>query len=280
MRFLFLSVITTICIYEGISQDQIKIQISRIDSLGWTDTAYFGVDTRATYCIDTSLGEGLIWWQACGLVPCLAFIDVRTGSGACLAWGTPVDLRPYYSTTQVDTYQLKFDGYTPLVFHWQHNIADFYDAMTFMNNVDPSAATVKVNMLTQDSFVLNISQYWRSDWYIRAESPHPLTDVRIRDVSLPAVPSLSQNYPNPFNPSTTVGFSLGREAVVTITVYDVLGREVKVLAKDRQFSRGEHKLLFSAGDLSSGIYYCRLITTNGRTGRLEYTDVKKMAICK
>ena len=115
----------------GISQLQIKLSISRIDSLGQADTAYFGVDQRATSCIDTNLGEQEIWWQACGLSPCLAFIDARRGVSGCLGEGTTIDLRRYYSLTQVDTFRLKFDGYPPIVFHWQANIAFYYGLCRF-----------------------------------------------------------------------------------------------------------------------------------------------------
>ena len=273
IKILFLSLFTTVCINEAIGQFQIKVQISRIDTFGQADTAYFGVDQRATNCIDTSLGEGEIWWQACGLASCLAFIDVRSVSGACLGTGTPVDLRPYYSTTQVDTYHLEFSGYVPMVFHWQHNIASFYNAMTFMNSLDTNAATVKINMLTQDSFVLTIPQFWLSEWYIRAESPHPLSEVPTPEKSLPAAPSLWQNYPNPFNPSTTVGFTLPHEAIVTVTVYDVLGQAVKVLVRSEKLSPGAHKLDFSASDLSSGIYFYTL--TAG-----DFKETKKMMLVK
>jgi hypothetical protein len=279
MRFLNLWLLTIAFLSPAMGQLQIKLPIWRVEAFGQTDTAYFGVDERATYCIDTSLGEHEIWWQACGLVPCLAFVDIRTGPGACLGEGTIIDLRPFYSTTQIDTYKLKFDGYYPIVFHWQPNIALYYGAMTFMNSPDTNTATIKVNMLAQDSFVIT-SQLIGFRWYIRAESPNPVTHVQLQEISFPAAPSLLQNYPNPFNPSTTIGFTLAREAVVTITVYDVLGREVRVAMRERKFNQGIHNLYFSASDLPSGMYFCRLVARNVRTGLPEYADVKKMTICK
>jgi hypothetical protein len=99
MNILYIGFASLLLVNTAFPQMQIKLSISRIDSFQHADTACFGVDPRATYCIDTSLGEQLIWWQACGLVPCLAFIDVRTGQGACLDWGISLDLRPYYSPT-------------------------------------------------------------------------------------------------------------------------------------------------------------------------------------
>jgi len=166
-----------------------------------------------------------------------------------------------------------------MVFHWERNISDYYGAMTFMNNTDTSLATVKINMLTQDSFVLDDGLFYQKKWYILAEFPH-LTDVPSHEIDLPAVPYLCQNYPNPFNPSTSIQFILPHETLVTITVYDLLGRKIKVLVQDQRFNRGEHRVEFSASSLSSGIYFYRLTATNGKSGLPEFTDVKKMAICK
>ena len=279
MKIVSLLLVTMTFVSMGMGQLQIKLPIWRIDAYGQTDTAYFGVDQRATSCIDTSLGEYEIWWQSCFLVPCLAFVDVRSGSGACLGEGTVIDFRPFYSTTQVDTYKLKFDGYLPIVFHWQADIAAYYGAMSFMNHPDTNAATVKVNMLAQDSFMIT-SQLSSFRWYIRAQSPNPVTDAQFHHVGFPVAPSLLQNYPNPFNPSTTIGFTLGGEAVVTITVYNILGREVRMVVKERRFDRGFHNLNFSASDLPTGMYFYRIIVRNVQTGLPDYADVKKMMICR
>jgi hypothetical protein len=69
--------------------------------------------------------------------------------------------------------------------------------------------------------------------------------------------SLSQNYPNPFNPSTTITFELPKSAVVRLSVYDMLGREVSVLVNERR-DAGVHEVKFEASALSSGVYFYRL----------------------
>lgn len=68
---------------------------------------------------------------------------------------------------------------------------------------------------------------------------------------------LNQNYPNPFNPSTNISFSIPNTGLVTLKVYDVLGREVLDLLNDN-ISAGNHSILFNASNLSSGIYIYRL----------------------
>jgi hypothetical protein len=84
--------------------------------------------------------------------------------------------------------------------------------------------------------------------------------------------SLSQNYPNPFNPTTTIDFSLPERAMVSLKVYDVLGREVATLL-DEMKDAGAHQVRFNAGTLSSGVYYYTL-----RYGSVSQT--KKMILAK
>jgi hypothetical protein len=73
--------------------------------------------------------------------------------------------------------------------------------------------------------------------------------------------SLSQNFPNPFNPVTVVQYSLAEKGHVSITVYDVSGREVRVLV-DEEREAGPHSLVWDGRnndgeDLASGVYFVR-----------------------
>lgn len=72
---------------------------------------------------------------------------------------------------------------------------------------------------------------------------------------------LAQNYPNPFNPTTTVPYSLKSAGKVRLSVFDMMGREVAVLA-DGIMPAGSHTAQFSANNLSSGIYFCKLQTAD------------------
>lgn len=84
--------------------------------------------------------------------------------------------------------------------------------------------------------------------------------------------SLSQNYPNPFNPSTKINFSIPKSDYVSLRVYDILGREVKVLVSEN-LAVGEYEVDFDAKGLASGMYYYSI-----RAG--EYVSVKKMVLVK
>jgi hypothetical protein len=74
--------------------------------------------------------------------------------------------------------------------------------------------------------------------------------------------ALKQNYPNPFNPSTNISYTLTNSGKVRLSVYDLLGREVAVLANEIQ-TAGQHQVTFSANGLSSGVYFYKLQATNG-----------------
>jgi len=83
---------------------------------------------------------------------------------------------------------------------------------------------------------------------------------------------LEQNYPNPFNPSTSISFSLKDASSVSIQVFDMMGREIKTLLKQK-LTAGKHTVQFDASGLSSGVYLYRM-TTN------SITLTKKMLLIK
>ena len=83
---------------------------------------------------------------------------------------------------------------------------------------------------------------------------------------------LFQNYPNPFNGSTRIPFKLTNEGIVSLNIYDVLGREVATLV-DEYREAGSYELEFDASNLPSGMYIYRL-----QSG--SYSDVKKMILSK
>ena len=65
---------------------------------------------------------------------------------------------------------------------------------------------------------------------------------------------LNQNYPNPFNPTTKISYSLAWECMVTLKVYDILGREIITLVNGIK-KRGSYQVEFNGNNLASGIYF-------------------------
>lgn len=82
----------------------------------------------------------------------------------------------------------------------------------------------------------------------------------------PEQTELLQNYPNPFNPSTVIGFQLSVASQMSLSVFDLLGREISVLLDGFQ-SAGDHQVSFDASRLASGIYVYRLQTPSGSISR-------------
>ncbi len=75
--------------------------------------------------------------------------------------------------------------------------------------------------------------------------------------SLPTVFSLAQNYPNPFNPTTNIEYQVSNFGLVSLKVYDVLGREVATLVNGVR-SPGTYEVRFNGSTFASGVYFYRL----------------------
>jgi photosystem II stability/assembly factor-like uncharacterized protein len=98
------------------------------------------------------------------------------------------------------------------------------------------------------------------------------TGVNESHGEIPTTFALRQNYPNPFNPSTTITFELPKASPVTLSVYDLLGREVTVLVNERR-NAGVHEVKFDASGLASGVYFYRM-----QAG--SYVDTKKLLLVR
>jgi len=99
-----------------------------------------------------------------------------------------------------------------------------------------------------------------------------ITGVEEIASGLPEGFSLEQNYPNPFNPSTTIEFALPKSALVTLRVYDLLGRQVGELVNEK-LAPGNYKTQWDASNFSSGVYFYRL-----EAG--DFVDTKKLLLLR
>jgi hypothetical protein len=84
--------------------------------------------------------------------------------------------------------------------------------------------------------------------------------------------TLGQNYPNPFNPVTTIEFTLKENSIVSLKVFDILGREVMTIINE-MLEEGIHQVEFNGSDLKSGIYFYEMQAGN-------FSDVKKFILLK
>ncbi|MBU1706841.1 T9SS type A sorting domain-containing protein, partial [bacterium] len=89
---------------------------------------------------------------------------------------------------------------------------------------------------------------------------------------LPAEYTLHQNYPNPFNPTTQISYNLTKASHVSLKIFDLLGREVAILA-DEIHPAGLHHTTFDGSGLPSGIYFYHLQAD-------DFAMTKKMVLLK
>ncbi len=83
---------------------------------------------------------------------------------------------------------------------------------------------------------------------------------------------LYQNYPNPFNPSTKIGFRISEFGLISLKIYDVLGREVTTLVNEEK-PAGTFEVTWNAVNIPSGVYFYQL-----KAG--SYTATKKLLLLK
>jgi hypothetical protein len=96
--------------------------------------------------------------------------------------------------------------------------------------------------------------------------------TEVEDIAQPFNYGLEQNYPNPFNPSTTIEYSIPQSGLVTLKVFNVLGKEVATLV-NAQNDAGNHKVEFDASGLNSGVYFYKIESGS-------FAETKKMILLK
>ena len=96
--------------------------------------------------------------------------------------------------------------------------------------------------------------------------------VSNEDETLPNSFTLGQNYPNPFNPTTTIAYQVPATGLVTLEVFDLLGRSVSMLVNET-ISAGQYTVDFDAAELPSGVYLYRLTAGSN-------VETKKMLLMK
>ncbi|MBN1482796.1 T9SS C-terminal target domain-containing protein, partial [candidate division KSB1 bacterium] len=173
-----------------------------------------------------------------------------------------------------------------------HHIAMTYDGTQVVNYLDGQvdttyAQTGVVNATTAD-LGIGTNNPWQSAWFngdiddvriynipLNAGEVEALyiTKVAEKSTSIPATFELAQNYPNPFNPTTAIHYSLAKSGHVTLTVFDVLGREVERLV-DTFESAGDYHITLDASHLQSGVYFYKLQVGS------DYSSMKKMILMK
>jgi hypothetical protein len=101
--------------------------------------------------------------------------------------------------------------------------------------------------------------------------------IAVTMTALPETTEMAKAYPNPFNPETSIQYNLHQDSQVTITVYDLLGRQVKTLV-DNQQAAGSYNTIWNGTDsagakAASGVYIVRMETKG-------VTQIQKVMLIK
>ena len=136
------------------------------------------------------------------------------------------------------------------------NVADYPDDNDFFTEVDYIGAFDGGGS----------SALWIRGWTALATANF-VTGVEQVSQEVPETITLGQNYPNPFNPTTTIEYQLEKAQDVRLAVYDVLGRQVALLADGVQ-PAGTFHADFDASSLASGMYLYKLETESSTLTRM------------
>jgi hypothetical protein len=90
--------------------------------------------------------------------------------------------------------------------------------------------------------------------------------------------NLSDGFPNPFNPSSTIRISIPEESKVLLEIYNCLGTKIITL-ENNVIDVGQYEYIFDANNLSSGIYFSRLIAQSLNDNRF-YCKTNKLILIK
>jgi hypothetical protein len=100
----------------------------------------------------------------------------------------------------------------------------------------------------------------------------PSTGINNNENEIPKVFELSQNFPNPFNPVTRINYSVPKQSLVSIKVFDILGREVALLVSEN-LKPGYYSVDFNGLNFASGVYFYKMEAGT-------FNDVKRLILIK
>jgi hypothetical protein len=135
-----------------------------------------------------------------------------------------------------------------------------YTLVSTLVNYNNNESPISVDYLNNSTFNIDVNL-----------SPDAATGLNDNSAIINGY-SLNQNYPNPFNPSTIISYQIQNTGLVTLKLYNILGKEVATLVNENQ-NAGKYNYTFKGGNLASGVYFYRL-----QAG--SFVSIKKMTLLK
>jgi photosystem II stability/assembly factor-like uncharacterized protein len=255
--------------WEYVMEGLVNLNVTVLEQT--SDKIFAG--TSDGICYTTNFGDN---WIACNSgLPVNNIISSMTVSGDTIYIGT-TENGVFYSLNNNIQWSSISDGLqqgiiinsikcfsgnliasTPIgIYYKSHSSTVWIPINQGLTNNDMDAIVIKDDFVFIGSGLLAKNGIWR----------RPVTEITsVKKTNTSIIPNsiiLYGNYPNPFNSMTKIKFSVPllkelEGGIVSLTVFDLLGREVAVLVNEK-LQPGEYEVRFDAGNLPSGIYFCRL----------------------
>jgi uncharacterized protein (TIGR02145 family) len=156
----------------------------------------------------------------------------------------------------------------------------FFREIEEQNKVEWNIAQITSGHIEDSIDLLSLSTNFRESQSIEIEyeilgfdgEPTAYGIMNKEYIPIPDAYELYNAYPNPFNPTTTIYFAIPKDTEVSISVYNLQGREVVSLANDN-YDAGYHRLVWNANTYGSGIYFVRMVSG-------EFISTQKLMLVK
>ena len=183
--------------------------------------------------------------------------------GILLQWGGNAE-------TDIDYYNIYRNS------EQNFNIAGQSDTLGYVSK-DKSTYHDENNLVAHKTYYYKISAVDNSGNESDYSDEVSITTLDVDDIKITDRFKLEQNYPNPFNPSTIITYILSEETDVTVSIFDILGKEVVQLASSKQLT-GSHSVQWNGTDnqgnpVCAGVYIYQLKSIN-------YLETKKMLLLR
>lgn len=211
----------------------------------WTGNYAGTSGSQGNFCIVRITAEDPI------PVELTSFSALVTGSNVMLQWIT---------ASEINNYGFEVE---------RKNSESGYETLGFVSGAGSTTETQTYSF--NDSRVTNGSYTYRLKQKDYDGTYSYSYEIEV-DVNVPIEFALEQNYPNPFNPTTNFNFSIAEAGMVKLSVYNLLGQEVKSVVNEYK-EAGSYSVTFDAASLTSGTYFYKLETA-------QFSQTKKMILAK
>lgn len=250
-----------------------------IASLGLS-TGIASITSDATFISSNFLSR---WEFSNTIIPVNSNIGETANLNLNIDWNVPYKMQ--YASIATLNYNPDYEKTECLILNAMNN--DLLNLVPFVYTKDSLSTYISPNsditLTFAAPYVKNQSTYTKRDYLLEINGqivPSGEGKMRVeknitKQIQNPEPPKINKvydNYPNPFNPTTKISYVIGKPGMVSIEIFDVLGRVIKTLVNDYKFP-GSYIVEFDGSSLSSGIYFYRF-----KTGSIN--TVKKMMLIK